>query len=60
LAPVTIGLMLPSGWVLACASGSDWLSIAITAGTVAILLRAKFNLIWLIGAAGLLGLAGVS
>lgn len=60
LAPITIGLVLSSGWVLARASDSDWLGIAITAGTVAILLRAKFNPIWLIGGAALLGLAGIS
>jgi chromate transporter len=59
LAPITIGLILASGWVLSQAADADWIGIAITVATVAALLWSKLNPLWLLGAAGLLGLAGI-
>jgi chromate transporter len=58
-APVSIGLVLASGWVLGQAADSDWPGIVLTATTVAILLVSKVNRRWLLGTAGLLGLAGI-
>jgi chromate transporter len=60
LAPMTIGLVIASGWILGRAADTDWLGIAITAATVAALLWSKLNPLWLLGAAGVLALVGVS
>jgi len=59
LAPVTIGLVVASGWVLCRAADTDWLGIVITIATVAALLGSTLNPLWLLGAAGLLGLSGL-
>jgi chromate transporter len=60
LAPISIGLILASGWVLGRAADTDWLGLAITVATVAALLWSKLNPLWLLAAAALLGLAGLS
>jgi len=59
LAPITIGLVIASGWVLAQAADTDWLGIVITLVTVAVLMTSKLNPLWLFGVAGLLGLVGI-
>lgn len=59
LAPVTIGLVLGSGWVLTDAADHSWTAYAITAATVALTLATKLHPLWLLAAAGALGLAGL-
>lgn len=59
LAPIAIGLMFSSGWVLLRAVGHDWAGLAITLATVAALLRTKLNPLLLLAAGALAGLAGV-
>jgi chromate transporter len=59
LAPITIGLVIASGWVLGRAADHDWLGVGFTAVTVTVLLASRLNPLWLLGAAGLLGLAGI-
>jgi chromate transporter len=59
LAPITVGLVLASGWVLARAADTDWLGIAITVATVAALVWTKLNPLWLLGAAFCLGVVGI-
>lgn len=59
LVPVTVGLILASGYVLTRAADHNWAGYAITAGAAALMARAKVHPLWLLDAAGLLGLAGV-
>jgi chromate transporter len=58
LAPLTIGLMFASGWVLLGAVNHDWRGYAVTAVTLAVVLRTKMNPLWLIAAGAVLGIAG--
>lgn len=59
LAPVTVGLVLGSGWVLTDAADHGWAAYAVTAATVALTFFTKLHPLWLLGAAGALGLAGL-
>lgn len=59
LAPVTVGLMLSSGWVLMHSADSDWRGYVLTLLTVAVVLRTKVNLIWLIAAGAVAGMTGI-
>jgi chromate transporter len=59
LAPITVGLMLSSGWILMNTADSDWRGYALTVLTVAVVLRTKLNLVWLILAGAVAGVTGV-
>jgi chromate transporter len=56
LAPITIGLVFSSAFVLSSAADHDWLTFAITAATAIIALGTDINPLWLFVAAGLIGL----
>lgn len=56
LAPITIGLVFSSAFVLSSAADHDWLTFAITAATAIIALGTDINPLWLFLAAGLIGL----
>lgn len=56
LAPVTVGLILSSGFFLASAADIGWTSLALTCATVLLLLCTGFNPLWLILAGALFGL----
>ncbi|GAA5175895.1 chromate transporter [Niveibacterium umoris] len=56
LAPVTIGLVLGSGWRVAETASSDWRGWALAVGAAAIYWRARFNPLWILAAAAPLGL----
>jgi chromate transporter len=57
LTPITIGLMLASGWILMGAVNHDWRGYLITLLTIALVLRKPWNPLWLLTAlAGMLGL----
>jgi chromate transporter len=58
LAPVTLGLVLASGWQLSKAAGSDWRSYTLTAAVALLTLRRGLNPLWLLAGGGLLGLLG--
>jgi chromate transporter len=60
LAPVTIGLILASGWVLARAADIGAIGIAITIGTAALMIGTKLNPLWSLALAGGLGIAGIA
>ena len=60
LAPITIGLMLATGWLVARgAPGTGSVAYAITAITAALVLFTRVNPLWCLGAAAALGLLGV-
>ena len=58
IAPLSVGMLLAAGWILARAGDTDWHTGLITAATALIMLRTRINPIWLIGAGALLGIAG--
>jgi chromate transporter len=58
LAPITIGLILASGWVLV-GSSHDWRGYALTGVTVVAFLRTRWNPLWLVAAGALAGIAGI-
>ena len=57
LAPVTIGLIVAGGYVMA-RTGSGWASLAVTAAAVALMLATRINPLLLVAAGGALGAAG--
>lgn len=59
LAPLAIGLMFSSGWVLLRSAGHDWAGLAITLLTVAAILRTRLNPLALLAAGALAGLLGI-
>jgi chromate transporter len=60
LAPITIGLVFSSGYVLCTAADHDWITFAITAATVVITLATDINPLWLFLIAGSLGIVGLT
>jgi len=59
LSPITIGLTLSSGWILAHTADHDWRGALLTLLTVALMLRTRLNPVWLILAGALAGMAGI-
>jgi len=59
LSPLTIGFVFSSGWVLVQAVNHDWRGWLLTAITIALVLRTRFDPLWLIGAGALAGVAGL-
>jgi chromate transporter len=59
LAPVTIGLVIAGGYVMALAGAPGWASLALTAAAAALLLMTRINPLWLVAAGGALGALGV-
>jgi chromate transporter len=59
LAPITIGLVLATGWLLARGTQGGLPAYAITAATAALVVFTRVNPLWLFVAAGALGLAGL-
>jgi len=55
LAPLTIGLVIAGGYVMARAADTGWPSVAITAAAVALMLRGRTNPLWILIAGGTLG-----
>ena len=54
LAPVTIGLIIAGGYVMA-RTGSGWASLAVTAAAVALMLTTRINLLWVLAGGAALG-----
>jgi chromate transporter len=62
MAPVVIGLLLATSWVLARAHGVpalDWPLWLLTAVTMLLVWRTKLHLLWMLGAGALLGALGL-
>jgi len=58
LGPLTIGLIIASGYVLTRGADHNWAGYAITAVTVVLLLKTRMHPLWLLAAAGLAGYFG--
>ena len=59
LAPVTVGLVLASGYVLIRAADHDWRSFVLTGASATLTLLTRVNAFWVLAAAGALGAAGI-
>ena len=55
LAPVTIGLIFASGWVVAQEAGHDYISYLLTAITAILVAKTKINPLMIMLAAGMIG-----
>ena len=63
MAPVVVGLVLATGWILASSHAQawrDWPLWALTAGTVVLILKTRIHILWLLGAGALLGWFGLT
>jgi chromate transporter len=58
-APITIGLMYASGWVLVRSVDTDVRSLLATVVTVVVVFRSRMNPLWLIAAGAAAGVGGV-
>jgi len=59
LTPLTIGLVIAGGYVMARAADTGWPSVVVTAGAVGLMLATRLSPLWILiagGAAGGLGL----
>ncbi len=59
LAPVTVGLVLASGYILARTVDQTWIALAITAASVALTLSTRLHPLVLLGAGAALGVTGL-
>jgi chromate transporter len=59
LAPITVGLVLATGWLVARGAHADGVAYAITAVSAALVVFTRINPVWLLAAAGLVGLLGL-
>lgn len=57
LVPVSVGLVLSSGAILAGHEDTNLMALALTSATVVVTVATRLNPLWCLGAAGLLGLA---
>ena len=55
LAPLTIGLVIAGGYVMAQTGAAGWPSLALTAAAGALLLLTRLNPLWFLAAGGALG-----
>lgn len=59
LAPLTFGLIVGGGTVMARTLDKDWVMAGITIAATALLLTTRINPLWLLGAAGVIGAFGL-
>jgi chromate transporter len=59
LAPVALGFMFSSVWVLLGPVETGWASYAITVATVVVVTRTRLNPLWLLAAGAAAGIAGL-
>jgi chromate transporter len=56
LVPVTVGMMLAAGYVIATPAGLDWRNLLIAGGAAGGMYFTRVNPLWLLGGGGLAGL----
>ena len=59
LVPVSIGLVIASGTVMAGASYTGWASISVSAAAIVLMLSTRINPLWMLLAGGTLGGVGL-
>lgn len=60
MVPITIGLLLATGWILAAPNATEPLLVALTLITIAAVVRTRINPLWLIAAGALAGVVASS
>jgi len=58
LAPITLGLLAATGWILFEPAAADWRSSLLVAGTIALTLRWRLSPLWPIACGALVGALG--
>ncbi len=58
LAPLTLGLLVATSWILLEPTRTQWTSAALVVGTLVFMLRTKFSPLWPIAAGALAGVWG--
>lgn len=56
--PITVGLLLATGWILLEPTRGHWPALLLVAGTLWVMLRTKFSPLWPLGAGAVMGMAG--
>lgn len=59
LAPISIGLTLASGWILARAAAGDWRDGVLIGITLLVALRKRWNPLWLMAAGAIAGISSI-
>lgn len=59
MAPVVVGLIGSSGWILAKGAATGWGTVLLTAAGAVLVWRTRLNPLWALGIAAALGAAGV-
>ena len=59
LAPLTIGLVIAGGYVMARAADTGWHSTLVTAAAVGLLLATRLSPLWILATGGVLGGLGL-
>ena len=59
LAPLTAGLVIAGGTVMARTVDISWPAVGVTAAAATLLLFTRLNPLWVLGGAGLIGALGV-
>jgi chromate transporter len=59
LAPITIGLVFASGWILLPAVAHDWRGYVLTAVTIGVVLRTSLNPLWVLIGGAIAGMTGL-
>jgi chromate transporter len=55
MAPLTLGLLLATGWLLAVPATGRWPDMALVAFTVVMLVRTRISPVWLVATGGAVG-----
>lgn len=55
MTPITLGLLLSTGWVLTAPTRHRWEALALVAGTVLVSVRSRLSPLWLIAAGAVVG-----
>ncbi len=58
MAPITVGLLLSSGWLLARQEATNWQRVALILLTVVLVVRTRLNPLWILLAGAALGMLG--
>ena len=59
LAPVALGFMLASCWLLLLGVGHDWRSYALAFAALGVVMKTDINPLWLLAGGGILGMTGL-
>jgi len=59
MAPVVVGLIGSSGYLLAKGAAADWRGVLVVCASAALIWRTRLNPLWMLAGAAVLGVAGV-